>query len=90
MLEHQSSWGLQYTGFDNLTVGNWYDLILALDAQVGGGSDSETIGVNICNRWNQHLVTKVTEVDMHLLSDEDAVHYGASFAVNDDLNNILW
>ena len=48
-----------------------------------GGSDSNTIGA----KYAVGGITvgyQITEVDLSA-SDEDAVHYGASFAVNDDL-----
>ena len=76
-----SSWGLQYTGIDNLTVG-----IGTSDISPGaqdGGSDSETIGVKY-SIAGATIGYQKTEVDLSS-SDEDAVHYGASFAVNDDL-----
>ena len=76
-----TSWGLQYTGIDNLTLGIGMS-DLSPNAQ-DGGSDSETIGVKYAI-GGVTLGYQVTEVDLSA-SDEDAVMYGASFAVNDDL-----
>ena len=76
-----TSWGFQYTGIDNLTVGFGQSDINP--GNVDGGSDSETIG----GKYAIGGVTigyQVTEVDKSA-TDEDAVHMGASFAVNDDL-----
>ena len=76
-----TSWGLQYTGIDNLTLG-----VGTSDISPGakdGGSDSETIGVKYV-MGGITAAYQMTEVDLSS-SDEDAVHYGASFAVNDDL-----
>ena len=76
-----SSWGLQYSGIDNLTVG-----VGISDISPGaqdGGSDSETIGAKY-TMGGVTLGYQVTEVDLSS-SDEDAIHYGASFLVNPDL-----
>ena len=76
-----TSWGLQYSGIDNLTVG-----FGTSDKNPGaqdGGIDSETIGLKYAIA-GVTLGYQVTEVDRSA-SDEDAIHYGASFAVNDDL-----
>ena len=76
-----TSWGLQYTGIDNLTVGlGQSDISPGL---FNGGSDSETIGVKYVI-GGITMAYQVTEVDLSS-SDEDATMYGASFAVNDDL-----
>jgi len=76
-----TSWGFQYTGIDNLTVGFGQSDINP--GNKDGGSDSETLG----GKYAIGGVTigyQITEVDKSS-TDEDAVHYGASFAVNDDL-----
>jgi len=76
-----TSWGLQYTGIDSLTVG-----VGMSDIDPGakdGGTDSETIGAKYVI-GGITLGYQMTEVDLSA-SDEDAVHYGASFAINDDL-----
>ena len=76
-----TSWGLQYTGIDNLTLG-----VGTSDISPGakdGGSDSETIGAKYAI-GGVTIGYQVTEVDKSA-TDEDAVHMGASFAVNDDL-----
>ena len=76
-----TSWGLQYSGIDSLTVG-----VGISDISPGaqdGGSDSETIGAKYV-MGGVTLGYQVTEVDLSA-NDEDAVHMGVSFAVNDDL-----
>jgi len=76
-----TSWGLKYAGIDNLTVG-----IGTSDIDPGaadGGSDSQTAGIKYAI-GGVTLGYQVTEVDKSA-TDEEAVHYGASFAVNDDL-----
>ena len=76
-----TSWGLQYTGIDSLTVG-----VGMSDIDPGakdGGTDSETIGAKYVI-GGITLGYQMTEVDLSA-SDEDARHYGASFAINDDL-----
>jgi outer membrane protein OmpU len=76
-----TSWGLQYSGIDNLTIGFGQS---DLDpGAADGGSDSETIGVKYA-MGGVILGYQVTENDKSA-ADEDAVMYGASFAVNDDL-----
>jgi len=76
-----TSWGLQYTGIDNLTLGLGMSDI-SPGAQ-DGGSDSETIGAKYVI-GGITMAYQMTEVDLSS-SDEDAVMVGASFAVNDDL-----
>ena len=76
-----TSWGLQYTGIDNLTVGAGTSDISPGAAD--GGSDSNTVGLKYAI-GGITLGYQVTEVDKSS-TDEDAVMYGASFAVNDDL-----
>ena len=76
-----SSWGITYSGIDSLTVGLGQSDISPGAAD--GGSDSTTMG----GKYSIGGITagyQVTEVDLSA-SDEDAVHYGISFAVNDDL-----
>ena len=76
-----TSWGLQYSGIDSLTVG-----VGISDISPGaqdGGSDSKTIGGSYAVS-GLTVGYQMTEVDLSA-SDEDAVHYGASFAVNDDM-----
>ena len=76
-----TSWGLQYSGIDNLTVG-----LGISDINPGakdGGIDSETIGFKYA-MGGITLGYQMTEVDRSA-NDEDAIHYGVSFAVNDDL-----
>ena len=76
-----TSWGLQYSGIDNLTIG-----IGQSDLSPGaadGGTDSETIGAKYAIA-GVTLAYQLTEVDKSA-TDEDAMMYGASFAVNDDL-----
>ena len=76
-----TSWGVEYSGIDSLTVG-----VGMSDINPGakdGGIDSETIGAKYVI-GGITLGYQMTEVDRSA-SDEDAVHYGASFAVNDDL-----
>ena len=75
-----TSWGLQYSGIDNLTIG-FGQSDISPGAQ-DGGSDSETIGVKYAI-GGITLAYQITEVDTS--NDEDAKMYGASFAVNDDL-----
>ena len=76
-----TSWGVQYTGIDNLTVGlGMSDISPGL---MNGGSDSETLGVKYVI-GGITMAYQMTEVDLSA-SDEDAVMLGASFAVNDDL-----
>ena len=76
-----TSWGLQYSGIDNLTIGFGQSDISP--GAAGGGSDSNTVGLKYA-MGGITLGYQVTEVDLSA-NDEDAVHYGASFAVNDDL-----
>ena len=76
-----SSWGITYSGIDNLTVGAGTSDI-SPGAQ-DGGSDSNTMGFKY-SMAGITLAYQVTEVDLSA-NDEDAVHYGASFAINDDL-----
>ena len=76
-----TSWGVQYAGIDNLTIGLGTSDISP--GNVDGGSDSETAGLKYAI-GGITLGYQVTEVDKSA-TDEDAVHYGASFAVNDDL-----
>ena len=76
-----TSWGLQYTGIDNLTIG-----IGQSDKNPGaqdGGIDSETIGLKYAI-GGVTVGYQITENDKSS-ADESAVMYGASFAVNDDL-----
>ena len=76
-----TSWGFQYTGIDNLTLG-----VGTSDISPGaqdGGSDSETVGVKYV-LGGITMAYQMTEVDLSS-SDEDARMLGASFAVNDDL-----
>ena len=76
-----TSWGLKYTGIDNFTIG-----IGQSDKNPGaqdGGIDSDTIGIKYAI-GGITLGYQVTEVDLSS-ADEDAVMYGASFAINDDL-----
>ena len=76
-----SSWGFQYAGLDNLTIGFGQSNVDpgALD----GGSDSDTVGVKYAI-GGVTLGYQLTEVDKGS-NDEEATMYGASFAVNDDL-----
>ena len=76
-----TSWGLQYSGIDNLTIGAGTSDISPGAAD--GGSDSKTAGIKYAI-GGVTLGYQITEVDLSS-SDEDARHYGASFAVNDDL-----
>ena len=76
-----TSWGVQYAGIDNLTIGLGTSDINP--GNVDGGSDSETAGLKYAI-GGITLGYQVTEVDKSA-TDEEAVHYGASFAVNDDL-----
>ena len=76
-----TSWGFQYSGIENLTVGIGQSDINP--GQKAGGTDSETIGLKYAI-GGITLGYQMTEVDKNA-TDEDAVHYGASFAVNDDL-----
>ena len=75
-----TSWGLQYTGIDNLTVG--FGTSDISPGASDGGSDSNTAGAQYAI-GGVTLGYQVTEVDLSS-SDEDATHYGASFAINDD------
>jgi len=76
-----TSWGFKYTGIDNLTVGIGQSDINP--GQKAGGTDSETIGAKYAI-GGVTLGYQMTDVDLSA-NDESAVHYGASFAVNDDL-----
>jgi len=76
-----TSWGVQYTGIDNLTVGIGTSDIGPGNAD--GGSDSNTGGIKYAI-GGITLGYQVTEVDLSS-ADEDATMYGASFAINDDL-----
>ena len=76
-----TSWGLQYTGIDNLTVG--FGTSDINPGAADGGSDSETVGIKYAI-GGVTLGYQITEVDLSS-NDEDATMYGASFAVNDDL-----
>ena len=76
-----TSWGLEYSGFDNLTIGVGQSK-LSPNAQ-DGGTDSETIGVKYAI-GGITLGYQLTENDKSS-ADEEAVYYGISFAVNDDL-----
>ena len=76
-----SSWGVKYTGIEGLTLG-----LGSSDKTPGattGGTDSDTIGAKYAISGFE-LGYQLTTVDKSA-SDEDAVMYGASFAVNDDL-----
>ena len=75
-----TSWGLQYSGIDNLTVGFGQSNISPSSTAT---SDSNTIGAKYAI-GGITLAYQMTEVDKSA-TDEEAVHYGASFAVNDDL-----
>ena len=76
-----TSWGFQYTGVDNLTVGFGQSEINPGNSD--GGTDSETLGAKYAI-GGVTIGYQTTEVDKSS-TDEDAVHMGASFAVNDDL-----
>jgi len=76
-----TSWGVQYTGIDNLTVGFGQSDINP--GNKDGGSDSETIGAKYAI-GGVTIGYQLTEVDKSS-TDEDATHMGVSFAVNDDL-----
>lgn len=76
-----TSWGIEYSGIDNLTVGLGQGNI-SPGAQ-DGGTDSETIGAKYAI-GGITLGYQITENDKGS-ADEDARMYGASFAVNDDL-----
>ena len=76
-----TSWGLKYVGIDNLTIG--FGTSDIDPGKVDGGSDSNTGGIKYAI-GGVTLGYQITEVDKNA-TDEDAVHYGASFAVNDDL-----
>ena len=76
-----TSWGVQYSGIDNLTIGAGTSDIDP--GAANGGSDSNTIGIKYAIA-GATLGYQITEVDLNA-NDEDAVMYGASFAVNDDL-----
>jgi len=76
-----TSWGFKYTGIDSLTLGlGTSDISPGL---VNGGTDSNTLGAKYA-MGGITLGYQMTEVDRSA-NDEDAVHYGVSFAVNDDL-----
>jgi len=76
-----TSWGIQYTGLDNLTIGfGQSDIDPGLQ---DGGTDSDTIGVKYAI-GGATLGYQFTEVDT-AGADEEGKFYGASFAVNDDL-----
>jgi outer membrane protein OmpU len=76
-----SSWGFQYSGIDNLTIG--FGTSDIDPGAANGGSDSNTAGFKYAIA-GVTLGYQMTEVDNNA-TDEDAVMYGASFAVNDDL-----
>ena len=76
-----TSWGLQYSGIDNLTVGFGTSDIGPGNAD--GGSDSNTGGIKYAIK-GLTVGYQITEVDLSA-NDEDARMYGASFVVNDDL-----
>ena len=76
-----TSWGLEYSGIDNLTIGFGQSDINP--GNVDGGTDSDTVGFKYAI-GGITLGYQITEVDKSS-ADEDAVMYGASFAVNDDL-----
>ena len=76
-----TSWGFQYSGIDNFTVGFGSSNIDP--GAKGGGNESSTIGAKYAI-GGITLGYQMTEVDKSA-TYEDAVHYGASFAVNDDL-----
>lgn len=75
-----TSWGLQYSGIDNLTIGFGQSNISPTSSAT---SDSQTIGAKYAI-GGITIGYQMTEVDLSA-SDEDGTHYGASFAVNDDL-----
>ena len=78
------SYGIQYTGVENLTV------VAGMgDVNPGntdGGSEEHTMGIKYAV-GGATLAYQVTEVDYKAANgaDEDAVAVGVSFAVNDDL-----
>ena len=74
-----TSWGIKYTGIDNLTLGIGQSTI---DPSSTAGYDSDTIGASY-SMGGVTLAYQITEVDT--TNDEDAKMYGASFAINDDL-----
>jgi len=74
-----TSWGVKYTGIDNLTIGLGQSNI---DPSSSAGYDSDTVGVSYA-MGGVTLAYQITEVDT--TNDEDARMYGVSFAVNDDL-----
>ena len=76
-----TSWGFQYAGIDNLTVG--FGTSDIDPGAADGGSDSQTAGIKYAI-GGVTLGYQITEVDLSA-NDEDATMYGASFAVNDDL-----
>ena len=74
-----TSWGFQYTGIDNLTIGFGQSDINP--GQQDGGTDSETIGVKYAI-GGITLGYQITENDKSS-ADENAAMFGVSFAVND-------
>ena len=76
-----TSWGLKYTGIDNLILG-----LGTSDINPGnkdGGTDSETIGIQYAI-GGVTLGYQITDNDKSA-ADENAHMYGASFLVNPDL-----
>ena len=78
------TFGIQYTGIENMTL--VYGQGDVNPGQVNGGTDERVMGISY-SVAGATLAYMVTDVDIggEGARDEDAKHYGVSFAVNDDL-----
>jgi len=78
------TFGIQYTGVENLTL--VYGQGEVNPGQTNGGNDETTMGIKY-SVAGATLAYQMTEVDIGgaNAADEDSVHMGISFAVNDDL-----
>jgi outer membrane protein OmpU len=78
------TFGIQYTGIENMTL--VYGQGEVNPGQANGGQDETVAGIKY-SVAGATLAYMVTEVDIggEGAADEDAIHMGVSFAVNDDL-----
>jgi outer membrane protein OmpU len=76
--------GLTYTGVENMTL--VFGMGEVNPGNVGGGQDEQVMGIKY-SVAGATLAYMKTDVDLPGVgaADEDATHYGVSFAVNDDV-----
>ena len=76
--------GLTYTGVENMTL--VFGMGEVNPGQVNGGQDEQVMGIKY-SVAGATLAYMKTDVDLGGVgaADEDATHYGVSFAINDDV-----